>query len=159
MACISRKTVTHLISHNQKLDPRDHSSRETFFPPKLTMAPMMAKVEFSLVWVMWRLSSPLWIALVPDNEDGGSLTPVLEPKFHFLSFFISFCLFLGGRKSHVNCTLIISFLSGRKTDANLHERIYRLCLGYCWRSRFLSKSAASFLLCFDLTVNITASKM
>ncbi|CAG07137.1 unnamed protein product [Tetraodon nigroviridis] len=45
----SQKTVTHLISHNQELqlDPCDHSSGETFLP-KLTMAAMMVKVEFSL---------------------------------------------------------------------------------------------------------------
>lgn len=52
VACISRKTVTHLISHNQKLqlDPRGRSSRDSF-----SVGQMMVVVEFSLLWFMRRL--------------------------------------------------------------------------------------------------------
>lgn len=152
MACISRKTVTHLISHNQKLqlDPCDHSLRETFFLPKLTVAPMMVKVEFSLVGLMRRPSSPLWIAFVPDNEHGGSLMPVSKPYFHFFLFFFSSFVFFQEEESHI---LYFNhyFLPFWQKDGCIFPGGHCRIVCYCWCSRFLLKSAAfyfSFLIQF-----------
>lgn len=117
VACISRKTVTHLISQNQKLqpDPGGHPSRETFSLPELTVAPVMVMVEFSLLWFMWRISSPVWISFCAINEHIGSLICVSDPSFLFF-FFFSFVYLR--RKSHINCTslIVVSSASGRKTD-------------------------------------------
>lgn len=69
---------------------------------------------------MWRFSSPLWTAFVPDNEHSGSLMFGSDPLFPFAS---SFSFVFLRRKRHNCCTLInvISSASGRKTETRLHK--------------------------------------
>lgn len=72
MTCISRKAVTHLISHNQKLqmDANGHSSKEGLLPtvPEHTMVQVMVTVGNSGVIYEEVLHSTVWIATVQDNE-------------------------------------------------------------------------------------------